>query len=307
MKQRIIGPLPLPKTNRNIHEADITGSGRLPTPGEHNPPGWRPSLIGTIPLPLFIGLITIFDLILPPPSQLGSGLRFEPAYLNAILYTVFVSITSFFVAYISLKSYLQTGFTVLLVLGSASLALGSTSILGTWLANLPGQLNAGITIVNTGGLCASIFHLAGGSTTSTGISIENAPRVRKPLSIAAYVGVLSFTTLLTIASLDGIIPLFFVLGVGQTPLRMAVLGSSAALFAVSSVLFARLCFSSKSDTLYWYFLALGMTSIGTLAIFFGRAPGDPISWTGRTAQFLGGIYFLQAVLTAFRRPHPRQS
>src|SRR6266566_3586047 len=132
MKQRIIGPLPLPKTNRNIHEADITGSGRLPTPGEHNPPGWRPSLIGTIPLPLFIGLITIFDLILPPPSQLGSGLRFEPAYLNAILYTVFVSITSFFVAYISLKSYLQTGFTVLLVLGSASLALGSTSILGTW-------------------------------------------------------------------------------------------------------------------------------------------------------------------------------
>src|SRR4029077_18457795 len=192
----------------------------------------------------------------------------------------------------------------LLLLGSASLALGSTSILGTWLANLPGQLNAGITIVNTGGLCASIFHLAGGSITSTRSSIENDLSVRKPLSIAAYASVLSFTIVLTVASLEGLVPVFFVLGVGQTPLRMAVLGSSVALFAVSSVLFARLCLSSKSDTLYWYFLALGMTAVGTLATFFGRAPGDPISWTGRTALFLGGIYFLQAVLTAFRKPHP---
>jgi len=193
MKQRIAGPLHLPKTNRNIPEPDITRSGRLPTPGEHNPPSWRPSLLGAAPLPIFIGLIAVFDIILPPSGQLGSGLRFEPAYLNAILYTVFVSITSFLVAYISLKGYLQTGFTVLLLLGSASLALGSTSILGTWLANLPGQLNAGITIVNTGGLCASIFHFAGGSITSTRSSIENVPRVRKPLSIAAYAGVLSLS------------------------------------------------------------------------------------------------------------------
>ena len=299
----IAGPWPLRKTNRNIPEPDTTG--HLATAEGHLPPGWKPSRIGAVPLPVFIGLVAIFDIILPPPAQLGSGLRFEPAYLNAILYTLFVSLTSFLVAYISLKSYLQTGSIVLLLLGSASLALGSTSILGTWLANLPGELNAGITIVNTGALCASIFHLAGGSLTTTGTSLESGPRVRKPLSLVAYTGVLSFTTLFTIASLESLVPLFFVLGVGQTPLRMAVVGSSAALFAVSSILFAKLCFSSKSDTLYWYFLALGMTAVGTLAIFFGRAPGDPISWTGRAAQFLGGFYFLKAVLTAFRRPHPR--
>src|SRR5712692_12038823 len=152
MKRRIIGPLRLPKTNRNIPKPDITGSGRLPTPGEHKPPGWRPSLLGAIPLPLFIGLITIFDIILPPPAQLGSGLRFEPAYLNAILYTVFISLTSFLVVYISLKSYRQNGTIVLLLLGTAALALGSTSLIGTWLANLSGGLNAGITIVNTGAL-----------------------------------------------------------------------------------------------------------------------------------------------------------
>ncbi len=256
-------------------------------------------------MPVFIGLITVFDVILPPPAQLSSGLRFEPAYLNAILYTVFISLTSFLVAYISLKSYLQTGSIVLLLLGSAALALRSTSIVGTWLANLSGGLNAGITIVNTGALCASIFHVASGSLTSTNASPENGPGVRKPLSLLAYAGVLSFAALFTVASLEGLVPRFFVLGVGQTPLRMVVVGSSAALFAVSSLLFAKLCFSSRSNILYWYFLALGMTSVGLLALFFGRAPGDPISWTGRGAQFLGGIYFLKAVLTTFRRPHPR--
>jgi hypothetical protein len=258
-----------------------------------------------IPLPIFLGLITIFDIILPPATQLGSGLRFEPAYLNAVLYTVFVCLTSFLVAYLSLKGYLQTGSTVLLILGSAALTLGSTSILGTWLANLPGALNAGITIVNTGALCASMFHVASGSLTYTGVSLENRPRVRRPLSLIAYTGVLSFAAVYSVASLAGLIPPFFVLGVGQTPLRMIVVGSSVALFAISSLLFARLCFSSRSNTLYWYFLGLGVTSVGLLAIFFGRAPGDPISWTGRAAQFLGGIYFLKAVLTTFGGPHPR--
>jgi hypothetical protein len=83
---------------------------------------------------------------------------------------------------------------------------------------------------------------------------------------------------------------------------MAVLGSAAALFAVSSILFARRYFSSRSrsSTLYWYFLALGLTGVGVAAVFFGRAPGDPISWTGRTAMFLGGTYFLKAVHTAFK-------
>ena len=36
------------------------------------------------------------------------------------------------------------------------------------------------------------------------------------------------------------------------------------------------------------------------AVFFGRAPGDPISWTGRAAMFLGGVYFLKAVRSSFK-------
>ncbi len=290
------------KTNRNIPEPG--SKGQFPqTPGSL-PSGWRPSLLGAVPLPVFIGLVTVFDIVLPSPAQLGSGLRFEPPYLSALLYTVFISLTSFLVTYISLKGYVQSGSAILLLLGSAALAWGSSTLVGTWLGNLPAGPNVGITIVNTGALFASLFHVASGSLASTGASLESGPGVRKSLSVLAYSGVLSFVALFTVASLEGFVPAFFVLGVGQTPIRMVVVGSSAALFAISAFMFGQLCFSSRSKILYWYFLALGMTSVGLLAIFFGRAPGDPISWTGRAAQFLGGVYFLKAVLTTFRAVRP---
>ncbi len=255
-----------------------------------------------MPLPLLLGTLTVFDILLPPPGQLSKTLVFEPAYLSAILQTVFLAATSYAVAYISLKSYLQNGSTVLVLLGSGALAWGSASLLAPWLATLPGGPNPGITISNTGALLASILHMSSATLVTTGISPSNRQRLRKPLLIFSYLAVLAFTGIFAMASLEGLVPPFFVLGVGQTPLRAIVLGAGATLFATSSLLFGRLYFSSKSKSgvLYWYFLALGLTGLGLAAVFFGRAPGDPISWTGRAAMFLGGVYFLKAVLTTFR-------
>jgi hypothetical protein len=289
----------LPRTNRNIPEPKSIGqvgqtSGTIPPP-------WKPSLIVAIPLPLVIVSVAVFNIILPPPAQFSKGLSFEPPFLNAILYTVFLAFTSFMVGYISFKSYIQNGWTFLVLLGSGALAWGSTSLLSGWLTNLPSGPNPAITISNTGALVASIFHVISG-TWSRGPSPQKSPKIRSSIIILAYGGVLGFTALYTAAALEGMTPLFFVPGVGQTPLRMAVLGSAATLFAVSSILFARRYFSSRSrsSTLYWYFLALALTGVGLAAVFFGRAPGDPISWTGRTAMFLGGTYFLKAVHTAFK-------
>jgi hypothetical protein len=289
----------LPKTNRNLPEPNSIGqvgqtSGTIPPP-------WKPSLIVAAPLPLVIVSVVVFNIILPPPAQFSKGLAFEPPFLNAILYTIFLAFTSFIVGYIAFKSYMQNGWTFLALMGSGALAWGSTSLLSGWLTNLPSGPNAAITISNTGALVASIFHTAS-ATWSKGPSLKEDPRIRRSILILAYGSVLAFTTLFAVAALEGMTPLFFVPGVGQTPLRMAVLGSAAALFAASSLIFARRYFSSRSrsSTLYWYFLALGLTGVGVAAVFFGRAPGDPISWTGRTAMFLGGTYFLKAVHTAFK-------
>ncbi len=289
----------MPKTNRNIPEPNPIGPvGR--TTGMIPPP-WKPSLIVAIPLPIVIVSVAVFNIILPPPAQFSKGLAFEPPFLNAILYTVFLAFTSFMVGYISFKSYMQNSWTFLVLMGSGAIAWGSTSLLSGWLTNLPSGPNAAITISNTGALVASIFHLVS-ATWSKGPSLKKDPRIRRSILVLAYGSVLAVTTLLTVAALEGMTPLFFVPGAGQTTLRMAVLGSAAALFLVSSILFARRYFSSRSRsrTLYWYVLALGLTGVGLAAVFFGRAPGDPISWTGRTAMFLGGTYFLKAVHTAFK-------
>jgi hypothetical protein len=265
------------------------------------PPQWKPSLIVAIPLPIVIVSVAVFNAILPPPVQFSKGLAFEPPFLNAILYTIFLAFTSFMVGYISFKSYMQNGWTFLVLMGSGALVWGSTSLISGWLTNLPSGPNPAITISNTGALVASTFHFVS-ATWSKGPSLKKDPRIRKSILVIAYGGVLAFTALFALAALEGMTPLFFVPGVGQTPLRMAVLGSAAALFAISSILFARRYFFSgaRSSTLYWYFLALGLTGVGLAAVFFGRAPGDPISWTGRSAMFLGGIYFLKAVHTAFK-------
>ncbi|TMI56589.1 hypothetical protein E6H18_07120 [Candidatus Bathyarchaeota archaeon] len=289
----------MPKANRNIPEP--SSMGQVGQTSGTIPPQWKPSLIVAIPLPLVIVSVVAFNIILPPPAQFSKGLAFEPPFLNAILYTVFLAFTSFMVGYISFKSYMQNGWTFLVLMGSGALAWGSTSLLSGWLTNLPSGPNVAITISNTGALVASIFHTAS-ATWSKGPSLKKDTRIRRSILLLAYGSVLAFTTLFAAAALEGLTPLFFVPGVGQTTLRMGVLGSTAALFAVSSIMFAKRYFSSRSrsSTLYWYFLALGLTGVGLAAVFFGRAPGDPISWTGRTAMFLGGVYFLKAVHTAFK-------
>jgi len=74
-----------------------------------------------------------------------------------------------------------------------------------------------------------------------------------------------------------------------------------SLFTLASIMFARLFYASKSGILFWYSMALALTATGIGASFFGRAAGDPIAWASRIAIYLGGIYFLITVWSAF---HP---
>ncbi|MCJ7685166.1 MAG: ATP-binding protein, partial [Desulfobacteraceae bacterium] len=57
--------------------------------------------------------------------------------------------------------------------------------------------------------------------------------------------------------------------------------------------------------LYWYSLALLLIAIGLGCVFFQKAVGSPIGWLGRSAQYLGCIYLLAAVLSAAREVRAR--
>ena len=279
--------------NRNTPSKPSTTLGA----GPNQPPPWRLKAVGAFPLPVLLFMVAAFNLILPPSSQLSRSLIFDPPLLFLSLQIVFLTLTSSLVGYISLRGYLQNGSTILILLGSGAVVWGTGSfIAGLYIT----QPNIGISISNTSALVSSLFHLASGIIASASISSRARPELRKPLLILAYAGVFGFSGLFTLMCVAGMVPAFFVPGVGQTWLRMVVLGSASGVLAVCSIVFARLYLISRSNTLYWYFLALGLTAAGLGAVFFGRAPGDPISWTGRTAMFLGGVYFVKAVSSSFK-------
>jgi len=249
--------------------------------------------LGAIAVPAFIAIIATLAI-------LDIRAVFEPRLLLFILNTVFLSVTAFVVAYISARSYLAGGSLNLLLLSCGVLAFGAANPVAGWLIGPPGGPNVAVTIHNVGALLGSVFHAAGAILTSAGVTSETVSKRRKLQMILAYLGVLVFMALLTIASLQGAIPPFFIQGVGPTLLRQVVLGTAVALFAISSLLFMGLYSTSKSDFLYWYSLALALIALGLAAVFLQQAVGSPTGWAGRSAQYLGGIYFLIAAITAIR-------
>ena len=70
------------------------------------------------------------------------------------------------------------------------------------------------------------------------------------------------------------------------------------LFAVSSLVFMRIYFESKSDILYWYSLSLALMALGRCSgVLIGGAPDVPVQWVGRFGSYLGVVYLLISVLT----------
>ncbi len=256
--------------------------------------------IGLAPIPVYIAIIAALDIILP--STPVPGLAYNPLVLFASLQTLFLFGTSCVVAYISLKSYLSGGSRTVLLLGSGALAWGYASLVSGWLLGPPGGPNIAVTISNTGALFASLFHISS-ATTTRGARPSRDELGRKTKLALAYGGVIVFLTTLTLLAFQGATPPFFVPGSGSTVLRQVVVAAGLCLFAASSIVFMRLYYGSRSGILFWYSMALALTAIGLAAFYFGRTVGDPIAWAGRSATYLGGIYFLIAIWSAVRSAH----
>src|SRR3989442_2459584 len=104
--------------------------------------------IGVVPVPIFVALVVIFDVILP--TSVAASVAFNPLLVFAMLETLFLFGTAVVVAYISLKSYLSGGSRTILLLGSGTLAWGFASMVAGWLLGPPGGPNIAVTISNSG-------------------------------------------------------------------------------------------------------------------------------------------------------------
>jgi PAS domain S-box-containing protein len=248
-----------------------------------------------LPVPILIAAVAVFYLTVKP------SVFFEPAWLVLILNALFVTVVFFAVAYMAGRNFSATGRIRILLLGCGVLAFGMGGVMAGWFRSVPGGgANLYVTINNTGYLVGGIFHFIAALTALLGMSPEAGAKRRKSLLVFGYVGITILMALVTIASLRGTIPHFFVQGVGPTIWRQIALGTAAILFALSFVIFMGMYVKTRDGFLYWYSSALALTVINFSASLINKAAGSPIGWTARFSQYLGGIYLLIAIITAIR-------
>jgi len=252
-----------------------------------------PKLIALLLVPAYVVLIAVLD-------ALQIQAVFEPPLLLPVLNTLFLGIVPVAVAHVAGRVYLRTGSSSILLTGCGMLTFGICTISAGWLIGMPGGANMTVTVHNTGALVGAFF-LALGSILNLVVKASLDQRgTGKRMIATAYGCVCIFVVIYTFATVKGLVPSFFIQGVGPTVLRQAVVAAAVILLALSSAFSMHTYAQWKSDFLYWYSLGLALVAIGLCAVFLQNAVGSPIGWLGRSAQYFGGVFTLVAVVTAWR-------
>jgi PAS domain S-box-containing protein len=258
--------------------------------------------LSSLPIPALIaGMAAIYFFVKPT-------VFFEPAWLLPITNTLFVTVVCLTVAYVAMRNYRATGRIQILLLGCGLLSFGLGGVIAAWVRSIPGAgANLNVTIYNTAALVGGMFHFAAAFILLAGVSPEVGSQRKQWWLVFSYAGIAGFIALYTAASLKGLIPPFFIQGVGPTALRQAILGSAVILFAFSFLIFMGWYLRKREVFLYWYSCGLALTAISLTGFFIQSAVGSALGWVGRFSQYLGGFYFLIAIVTAVRSAHARRT
>jgi PAS domain S-box-containing protein len=128
---------------------------------------------------------------------------------------------------------------------------------------------------------------------------ENGPG-RLYILLLANIGAIALVILITLISIQNILPPFFIQGEGSTPLRQLILVADAFLFLISGLLIYYQYMKSKNLLLYWFALGLLLIFLVLVGNLFVTAVGTPINWVLRITQLLGGIYLFIAALVILK-------
>ncbi|MFO1371145.1 MAG: hypothetical protein U1F42_01715 [Candidatus Competibacteraceae bacterium] len=245
-------------------------------------------IVAWLPIPLLLFGIVILWVVDPPATI------YEPPYLLLGLNLLFSLPVSLFVAFQAGRGFLLRGTSGLLWFGCGMLFWGSAGPIGG--ALLSYGPNVVITIHNVLIWLAAACHLAG---------MVFSPRqwtTVQELNLGltgAYSSTFAVVIAVTLATLSGEMPAFFIQGEGGTPLRQIVLGSAITMFVSTSAL-KRNSHATSSAFQHWYALGLLLIAIGLFSVMLQSAFGSVLSWTGRIAQYLGSAYLLAAAIIAVR-------
>ena len=250
-----------------------------------------PKLAALLLLPAYLLAIAIF-------ASIGFTGVFESRILLPICNTLFIGLIPIAFAGMSARVFLVSGSRSFLLMGCGILTFGLSAILASLWVTLPDGPNMNVTIYNSGVLVAGIFQVISGMLL---LFDRNSPAIggkrNRPVMLA-YSGVVILTLLFSLATVSGLVPRFFIQGTGPTPLRQFVLISAMNIFLLSAVLFIIHYRKWRSDFFYWYALSLAMIAVGLFAVLLQKTVGGPIGWLGRSAQYIGGLFGLVAILKA---------
>jgi len=203
-----------------------------------------------------------------------------------------------------MRSYLAYGSSTILLLGAGVLVFGTGSFASGWTIGRWGA-NVSATVHNSPLLIAAMFHIAGVIASATEQLPEPDPVRRRWKLFAAYVSAPVLVFSLFLLSINGIMPQFFINGVGWSPLRQTVMAAAFILFVYSSSYMMTRFLWKKELYLYWYSLALALLAVMIICFYIQPAVGSPVGWVGRSAQYLAGIYFIVSVVSAKREAQMR--
>jgi PAS domain S-box-containing protein len=218
----------------------------------------------------------------------------------ASLNTLFVGGILLAVLCMATKSYQASGSLAFLMMGCGALFVGLGSLMAGWTLPMTGNPNSVVTLHNIGCLFAGFCHLASAHYLLADL-VGTHPSVTRSRHVAIpYGGILVFLCVVAVLEVQGRLPAFFVPGVGASMLRQFVLGGALWMFALSGSMFVGIYFTAKTQFAYWYGLALLLFATGLAGIFLQKSVGGALGWVGRSAQYLGSVYFLFALLAGRR-------
>ncbi len=253
-------------------------------------------------VPKRIGLLLVLASLLAIVVLYALDISFlyEPKHLLGITNTLFTAIIPLIVAFSAARAFRRTGSFSVLLMGCGMLGFGLCAGSAGWLREMHGGANINVTLYNTGALLGSLCHFTGAVINYSRKSHAWELEKQRLAVIPAYAAIIVFSVLLSFATVQRVVPPFFIQESGPTALRQIVLGLSIFLYGLSSLFFLNNYLRNKSDFLYWYSLCLAMLALGLFAFYIQKIVGSPIGWVGRTSNYVGTVFALTAILAAVK-------
>jgi PAS domain S-box-containing protein len=230
---------------------------------------------------------------------LGINAIYNSTQFILVLNIIFVVIPSLFIAFIAARSFLRTGNWPVLWMGVGTLSFG-LAVLLSYFIGLWFSINASSTNFPIVVLIAGLFYFF----ASLFLFSRAPPYGRGPgrlvILLLVNIGVVALITIITLISIQGILPPFFIQGQGSTAERKIILVAASFLFLLSGLIISQQYMKSKSFLLYWYALGLLLLFLVIVGNLLVITVGTPINWTLRITQLLGGVYLFIAALVILK-------